>query len=256
MNSVTSYRKRIESCSSSKDSRIILALDPTIRNDIFGYVNERIDLLQGEVCAIKFNFHVILPLSYQELTNVNNKVHSYGLQSIADIKLNDISSTNFVVIDHLVNLGFDAVILNPIIGMDDLRLAVGSSHDRHLGVLALVYMSHAGAREGFGLNVLEDLNQSDRQLPLYRKLLEYAEACDTDGIIVGGTKLDIINSISREKKLPIYSPGLGVQGGDPKIAAKAGTDYFIIGRSITQSVDPLKSARLLRKEINFLKNVK
>lgn len=255
MNSTTTYRKRIESCSSSKDSRIILALDPIIRNDTLGYVNERIDLLQKEVCAIKFNFHVILPLSYQELTNVNSKVHSYGLQSIADIKLNDISSTNLVVIDHLANLGFDAVILNPIIGMDELREVVGPSHDRQLGVLALVYMSHAGTRDGFGLNVIDNFYQADRQFPLYRKLLEYAEVCDTDGIIVGGTKPDIINSISREKKLPIYSPGLGIQGGDPKIAAKAGTDYFIIGRSITQSRDPLKSARLLKNEINSIKNL-
>jgi orotidine-5'-phosphate decarboxylase len=225
-----------------------------VGNDIFGYVNERIDLLQGEVCAIKFNFHVILPLSNEELININSKVHSYGLQSIADIKLNDISSTNLVVIDHLVNMGFDAVILNPIIGMDELRRVVVPSHGRHLGVLALVYMSHSGAREGFGLSVIDEFCQPVRQLPLYLKLLEYAEACDTDGIIVGGTKLDIITSVSREKKLPIYSPGLGVQGGDPKIAAKAGTDYFIIGRSITQSKDPLKSARIVRKEINSLKN--
>lgn len=254
MDRTTSYRKRIESCSSNKDSRIILALDPTVGNDTFAFVKESIDLLQGEACAIKFNFHVILPLSYQEITNLNSKVHSYGLQSIADIKLNDISSTNLVVIDHLVNLGFDAVILNPIIGMDELKRVVGASHDRHLGVLALVYMSHSGAREGFGLSVIDDFSQPVRQLPLYQKMLEYAEASDTDGIIVGGTRLDIISSISRKKKLPIYSPGLGVQGGDPKNAAKAGTDFFIIGRSITQSLNPLKSASTLRKEINCFKN--
>ena len=158
-----------------------------------------------------------------------------------------------VVINQLVSMGFDAVIVNPIIGMDELSRVIGPSHHYNLGVITLVYMSHSGAREGFGLNVVDDSGTSNHESPLYQRLLQYSENCDVDGIIVGGTKVDIINRLSREKKLPIYSPGLGVQGGDPKIAAKAGTDYFIIGRSITQSRDSLKSARLLRKQINSLK---
>jgi orotidine-5'-phosphate decarboxylase len=253
MNNAISYRKRIEYCSKSKNSKIVLALDPIFSNNVLSYLDEKINLLQEEICAIKFNFHVILPLSLQELSNVNSTIHSYGLQSIADIKLNDISYTNVVVINQLVSMGFDAVIVNPIIGMDELSRVIGPSHHHNLGVITLVYMSHAGAREGFGLNVVDDSGTSNHESPLYQRLLQYSENCDVDGIIVGGTKVDIINRISREKKLPIYSPGLGVQGGDPKIAAKAGTDYFIIGRSITQSRDSLKSARLLRKQINSLK---
>ena len=253
MNNAISYRKRIEYCSKSKNSKIVLALDPIISNNVLSYLDEKIILLQEEICAIKFNFHVILPLSLQELSNVNSTIHSFGLQSIADIKLNDISYTNVVVINQLVSMGFDAVIVNPIIGMDELSRVIGPSHHYNLGVITLVYMSHAGAREGFGLNVVDDSGTSNHESPLYQRLLQYSENCDVDGIIVGGTKVDIINRLSREKKLPIYSPGLGVQGGDPKIAAKAGTDYFIIGRSITQSRDSLKSARLLRKQINSLK---
>jgi orotidine-5'-phosphate decarboxylase len=253
MNNAISYRKRIEYCSKSKNSKIVLALDPIFSNNVLSYLDEKIILLQEEICAIKFNFHVILPLSLQELSNVNSTIHSYGLQSIADIKLNDISYTNVVVINQLVSMGFDAVIVNPIIGMDELSRVIGPSHHYNLGVITLVYMSHAGAREGFGLNVVDDSGTSNHESRLYQRLLQYSENCDVDGIIVGGTKVDIINRLSREKKLPIYSPGLGVQGGDPKIAAKAGTDYFIIGRSITQSRDSLKSARLLRKQINSLK---
>src|SRR5262249_45298609 len=136
MNNSLSYRKRIECSSHNKNSRIILALDPAFSNDILSYIDKMIVLLQEEVCAIKFNFHVILPLSHQQLSDLNRRVHSYGLQSIADIKLNDISSTNEVVMNHLASMGFDAVILNPIIGTEDLRRVVGSSHKRHLGVLA------------------------------------------------------------------------------------------------------------------------
>ena len=44
------------------------------------------------------------------------------LQTIADIKLNDIGNTNKVTTEHLWNLGFDAVIANPIMGdLDSLK---------------------------------------------------------------------------------------------------------------------------------------
>ena len=78
-------------------------------------------------------------------------------------------------------------------------------------------------REGFGLNVVDDSWISN---PLYQRLLQYSECCDVDGIIVGGTKVDIINRISSEKKLPIYSPGLGIQGGDPKTGSESRNGLF------------------------------
>ncbi|MGB0029225.1 MAG: orotidine 5'-phosphate decarboxylase / HUMPS family protein [Nitrososphaeraceae archaeon] len=253
MGRITCYRERMEYCSDRKNSRIILALDPINCSSLIDYLNDKICLLREEVCAIKFNFHVILPLSLQDMLNVNNTVHSCGLQSIADLKLNDISSTNQIAINHLVNMGFDAVIVNPIIGMNELSKAVGLSHDYNFGVISLVYMSHVGAREGFGLSVINDIETSSQASPLYMRLLEYSNGCDVDGIIVGGTRIDVINSISREKKSPIYSPGLGLQGGDPNEAARSGTDYFIVGRSIIQSKDPLKTARLFKEQTNTIK---
>ena len=49
-----------------------------------------IDAAEHHVCAIKMNFHIILPLSAFEILQINKLAHSFGLQSIADIKLNDI----------------------------------------------------------------------------------------------------------------------------------------------------------------------
>ena len=47
-------------------------------------------------------------------------------------------------------------------------------------------------------------------------------------------------------KFPIYSPGVGAQGGDPKIAVEAGATYLIIGRAIYASADPRSAATGLR----------
>jgi orotidine-5'-phosphate decarboxylase len=42
--------------------------------------------------------------------------------------------------------------------------------------------------------------------------------------------------------VPIFSPGVGTQGGEVRRSLKAGTDYFIIGRSITGAKNPAKVA--------------
>ena len=68
------------------------------------------------------------------------------------------------------------------------------------------------------------------------------------GVIVGATKLDVISRV-REivgNEIQIYSPGVGVQGGDGKRAIEAGANYIIVGRSIYSSPNPSKSAREIR----------
>jgi len=45
----------------------------------------------------------------------------------------------------------------------------------------------------------------------------------------------------------IFSPGVGWQGGDARMALDYGSDYIIIGRSILSSKEPDKEAAKLRK---------
>ena len=80
---------------------------------------------------LKLNFHLLLPLSEEKrLLKINNTAHRYGLQTIADIKLNDIGNTNRVTVENLWNMGFDAVIVNPIMGLDSLQNLVKSAHTK------------------------------------------------------------------------------------------------------------------------------
>jgi orotidine-5'-phosphate decarboxylase len=241
------FSHRITEASIIKRSRIILALDITDRSDLNEFALRTISQLESYICAIKLNFHLILPLSSSELSEVNRLVHSYDLQSIADIKLNDIPSTNKIAISHLSSMGFDAITVNPFIGTTGLRAVVVQAHELKSGILALVYMSHIGAQGGFGINFLGSNNQVTS---LYQKFFQDAIACRVDGVIVGANRLEILKEIScKRDRIPIYSPGVGVQGGNIKQAANSGTDYFIIGRSIIGSKDPLKTAKTLQHQL-------
>ena len=241
------FSHRIAEASRIKSSRIILALDLADGSDLNQVARRTISLLERYICAIKLNFHLILPLSSSELSELNRNVHSYGLQSVADIKLNDIPSTNKIAISHLSSMGFDAITVNPFIGTAGLRAAVVHTHKLRLGILVLVYMSHMGAECGYGINFLSSNCQFTL---LYQKFFQDAITCRADGVIVGANRLEILREISCKKdRIPIYSPGLGVQGGNIKQAANHGTDYFIIGRSIIGSKDPLKTAKNLQHQL-------
>ncbi len=50
--------------------------------------------------------------------------------------------------------------------------------------------------------------------------------------------------------MAIYSPGVGVQGGDAKKALDAGSTYLIVGRSIYNADDPEKAAMEFRNLVS------
>ncbi len=249
------FSERMDILSKDKQSNLILALDPNYDTDnLFGYVLNTITKLGKYLCAIKLNFHVILPLSFTELQKINLVAHRERLQVIADIKLNDIPNTNDVTIRYLHAMGFDSIIVNPFIGKDNLKSTVSSAHSLNCGIISLVYMSHSGANEGFGSSVS---NQSSEGLTnttsrFYNVFYENSKNCDVDGVIIGGNRLEVLRELSskKQKKIPIYSPGLVIQGGDIKSALECGSDYLIIGRAIINSADPLTELQNVYKLIS------
>jgi orotidine-5'-phosphate decarboxylase len=227
-----------------------LALDPVRKDNLSKYLYDIISVLESGLCAIKFNLHVIVPLGQDEITRIIKMCHSYGIQVIADIKLNDIPSTNEIVLQYLIEEGFDAVIANPIIGRLEIIELARKAHSLGAGILALIYMSHPGAYQTYGIQVYDRNEENgNRRVPLYRILLRYAKEAGVDGLVVGATKPNILKEIALGKPAPIFSPGLGRQGGSILEASKCGVDYFIVGRSIIQSADPFKMLSLFNSSL-------
>lgn len=242
------FRTRIKKSSSGK-SKIILAndLDHKSVEKLESVTIKNIKTLNEFLCAIKFNFHLILPLGVKNLKKINKVAHDAGLQTIADIKLNDIGNTNMIAAERLWESGFDAVIVNPIMGPENLENLISSAHKRDNGIISLIHMSHPGAKLGYGLSVKH--SESKKLSKLHELFLQWSLSLKTDGIVVGATVPEIIRTCHKKikGKCDIYSPGVGTQGGDPKKALAAGANYLIVGRTIFNAKDPVKEAKKLQE---------
>jgi len=240
---MTKFSDRIKK--SAKTSPIILAndYDPKTPN-IESKTLRNIKLLNEYLCGIKINFHLLLQLDKKQISKINKTAHDYGLQCTADIKLNDIGNTNSVTTENLWNMGFDAVIVNPIMGKKSLKNLVELSHKKNKGVISLCHMSAPEARISYELNVVK---KNSKTIPLYQIFLDWAQKNKSDGIIVGATYPDIIKFCKKKagKKMQIYSPGVGTQGGNASEVKHLGADFLIVGRTILNAKNPIQIAKKL-----------
>ena len=248
-----SFRAKIEQTAKKKESNIVLACDfpfekPEKRKDLFSKAESVLEAAHRYICAVKFNHHLVLPLgTFDGVQKLVKKVHDLDLTAIMDCKVNDVGSTNQVIAEYYYAAGFDALIANPFIGWEEgLKPIFDVAIRLQRGVILLVYMSHRAAAEGYGMTIVDA--ETGKKVPQYvsfaRKTLKYG----ADGAVVGATypqKISEVHGILGET-VPIYSPGIGAQGGAVQLALKAGARYLIVGREITLTENPAKMAKKIR----------
>jgi len=247
------FREKIEEIAKNKQTNIVLALDfpfekPENRQALLQRAEKVLDSAHPYICAVKINYHLILPIGiFNGLQGILSKVHEKGLVAIADSKINDIGETNRVIAEYLFEASFDALIANPFVGWaEGLKPVFEAAKKTQRGVLLLAYMSHKGASEGYGQMVVDA--ETGQNKPQYHLFALKALKWGADGVIVGATYPDKIKEIKEllGGKIPIYSPGIGPQGGIIEAALRAGTRFLIVGRAITLADNPAESAEKIR----------
>ena len=244
------FKQRIEETSKKKKTDVVLALDfpyqgAKQRDTLLAKAQTVLAAVHPYVCAVKLNHHLILPLgTFNGVKALLDQAHEDGLQAIVDCKANDIGATNQIIAEYYFDAGFDALIANPFVGWDEgLKPIFEVARKLNRGVILLTYMSHKGATEGYGQTVLDA--KTGKKTQQYVLFAEKALSWNADGAIVGATVPEKILEIRKilGENVPIYSPGVGVQGGTGKAAREAGARYLIVGREITQAADPADNAR-------------
>ncbi|MBN1244895.1 orotidine 5'-phosphate decarboxylase [Candidatus Bathyarchaeota archaeon] len=247
-----SFKAKMEETAKKKESSIVLALDfpfhsPEKREELLVKAQDVLEAVNAYVCAVKINHHLVLPLGTLDgVQKLVKRIHEKGLLAIMDCKVNDIGATNQVIADYYYAAGFDALIANPFVGWEEgLKPIFDTARRLQRGVVLLAYMSHKGANEGYGQTIYDE--KTGAKTAQYISFAKKALNWNADGAVVGATypeKISEIHEILGEN-VPIYSPGIGAQGGAAETALKAGARYLIVGRDITLAQSPGEAAKKL-----------
>ena len=244
------FRDKISRAAETNKTRIVLALDLEDPDPEL-LVNKSLRVLEdvkGSICAVKINRQLILALGLRRVADtVLRFADNHSLPTIMDAKLNDVGHTNLFMARTYFETGFDAIIASPIVGwengLDTVFEAAGSTDK---AILLLTYMSNPGAEAFYSLRTMQPNGPSK---PIFEIFTDLAIKWKAHGLIVGATKREIISRVRdlTGGSLPIYSPGVGAQGGDPRKTILAGSAYLIVGRSIYGASDCGKAAESIRR---------
>lgn len=258
------YKRKLTASSFVRKSKLIIGLDfvaDFTGKDAMGIKTEKDRIEQAALkmisqtaehaVAFKINRHLVLPLGIADgIPRIVDKIHDEGVTAIIDCKLNDVGNTNKVITKYYFDAGFDAMIVNPFIGMEGgLDTVFEAATNRKRGIITLCYMSHPGAKDGYGLTIAPD-DKVKKTEPLYIRFARQSRLWDVDGVIVGAThpeKITEIRSVLGEE-IPIICPGVGAQGGSAKEAIDAGANFVIAARSIVEAADPAAAAAAIVAE--------
>ncbi|MFQ6073619.1 MAG: orotidine 5'-phosphate decarboxylase [Candidatus Bathyarchaeia archaeon] len=245
-----SFQSKMEQAAREKRSNIVLALDPFPGEPqrLLEISIEILEKVHPYICALKINHQLVLPLGlFDGMQTILRLVRGRGLPTIMDCKINDVGHTNRAIAEYYFRAGFDAVTANPFVGWDEgLQPVFEVARSKRRGVILLVYMSHKGAAEGYGQTIRDP--KTGRHTPQFVAFARKALEWKADGAVVGATypeKIGEVHSILKNH-VPIFSPGVGAQGGDIRAAVKAGARYLIVGRAITLAEDPAETAKRIR----------
>ncbi|MFQ5980246.1 MAG: orotidine 5'-phosphate decarboxylase [Candidatus Heimdallarchaeota archaeon] len=254
-----SFQNMLSKRAEEANSRLILALDLSVemtsdtqrweekQNELVKKIIQVLDC-SPELAALKFNHQLTLPLGIfsDGMHQIMEAADQSGpVPKIMDCKASDVGHTNAWIAEHYFDAGFDALIANPLIGFKGGIEEISQiAKERGRGLILLCVMSHPGASFCFTRTVMHE----NEVIPAFELVAQNSAKWGTHGLIVGGTYPDLIARVRSiiPPEMLIFSPGIGAQGGNAMGLREAGTDYFIVGRSIFKAKKPMEAARRFR----------
>jgi orotidine-5'-phosphate decarboxylase len=190
--------------------------------------------VRGTADVVKVGYPTVLA---NGLAIVKRLASESGAPVICDFKIADIPPIAASVAEAALEAGASGVIAHAFVGSDTLRAVAEVAHKHGALAIAVVEMSHEGGKE---------FTQ-----PAAEAMLKAALAAGMDGIVAPATRPERIKALKAGagSKLLVFSPGAGAQGGSPEAAARAGADFVIVGRAITQAPDIAAAAKAAAAEI-------
>ncbi|MDD5455119.1 MAG: orotidine-5'-phosphate decarboxylase [Candidatus Ratteibacteria bacterium] len=234
-----------------KDKPIIVALDVFTRKE----AERLVDILIEYVRVFKVGHQLFL----REGLNIVHMIQDKGGEVFLDLKFHDIPSVISNAVEAAFNEKIYMLTMHSLGGKAMLKQAtdrIAALHKERknrkpilLGVTVLTSLNDKRFKEmGFSLSVKQQV----------LRLAKLAEECGLDGVVCSGEEINLIRGAVKKDFL-IIVPGVRIEeiSSDdqsriisPEDAVKAGADYLVMGRSITESNDPKEKIALVLEKLD------
>ncbi|MDF2699232.1 MAG: orotidine 5-phosphate decarboxylase [Haloplasmataceae bacterium] len=224
---------------------VIIALD-------FENSNETITFLEkfDESLFVK----VGMELFYKEGPDVISRIQDKGHKVFLDLKLHDIPTTVYRSMKNIAKLKIDMVTIHTSGGIEMMNCALmglnesGIKRPLCVGVTILTSISETVLKEE--LLITE---------PISETVLHYAhnaKMSGLDGVVCSPLESSIIHS-HLGKDFYTITPGIRLENNEhndqvrvttPKIARALGSDYIVVGRTITNAKNPLEAYQSVKNQ--------
>ncbi|MFC1566840.1 orotidine-5'-phosphate decarboxylase [bacterium] len=227
--------------------KIIAALDYNSGDEALKLV----DLLGGKISFYKVGSVLFTTEGPQMIRELKKR----GKKVFLDLKYHDIPNTVKHAVESAIKLEVDMITLHTLGGYVMMKEAVSAvkNQDEYkpilLGVTVLTSMRE-GDLDNIGIN-----RSVEKQV---KKLAKAAKNAGIKGIVCSSHEIETIKHVYKDDELTLVIPGIRptfAQKGDqkrvatPSEAFKLGADYLVVGRPITQALDPLEAVEKLESEL-------
>ena len=230
------------------DPKIIVALDYSDAQSALDLVAR----LEPALCRLKVGKELFVTAGPQLL----EKFMQRGFEIFLDLKFHDIPNTTAQACKAAAALGVWMVNVHALGGrkmMEAAREAVANTAHRPKLVAVTVLTSMAQQD-------LSELGIAATPADLVLRLAKLAYASGLDGVVCSAQEAAMLRQHTG-KEFCLVTPGIRPADSDandqsrimtPRAALENGASYLVIGRPITQAVDPMRALQNIAKEIEGL----
>jgi len=227
------------------DPKIIIALDYPSAAPALALA----DKLQPSLCRLKVGKELFTATGPALLEQLMNR----GFEIFLDLKFHDIPNTTAQACKAAAGFGVWMVNVHALGGrkmLEAAREAIASSA-RQPKLIAVTLLTSMAQDDLAGIGI----NATPAEMVL--RLATLARECGLDGVVCSAQEAALLRK-QCGKDFCLVTPGIRpVQASlddqlrvmTPQAALRAGASYLVIGRPITQAVDPLQALLDINKEI-------
>ncbi|AST68613.1 orotidine-5'-phosphate decarboxylase [Kosakonia cowanii] len=228
------------------DSPVVVALDYANRDSALAFV-DRIDPRDCRLKVGKEMFTLFGPQFVREL-------QQRGFDIFLDLKFHDIPNTTAHAVKAAADLGVWMVNVHASGGArmmtaaKEALLPFGADAPLLIAVTVLTSMEASD---------LQDIGITATPAEHAERLARLTQQCGLDGVVCSAQEAVRFKS-ELGPAFKLVTPGIRPQGSDagdqrrimtPEQALQAGVDYMVIGRPVTQSVDPAKTLKAINASL-------